>query len=255
MGALMKTRLFMMLSLAGLAGVLATAAIPGCSSDTTEATTADDGGGDVTADVKKTPMEAAPEEVPETGPATCPPTTPIAATDLTKWEPPAAVQDVCTQANVDALKAAFKASTTGSVKFADIKTTLGATCSACVFSPLNTDGGLTPNWSVFVETGTGAYDNRTASCFARLKDETCGRTRSNFEFCLRAACKMPDCATDADVKTCKTKAQSGACKAITDAYVAACPNESELLDACNIYASIGVSCSGGPDGGLDAAAP
>lgn len=252
----MKTRLFVMLSLAGVAGMLAATAVPGCSSETTETTAAEEGGTDASVDVKRAPIEAAPEEVPETGPATCPPTTPIAAADLTKWQPPGPIQDVCTQPNIDALKAAFKASTTGTVKYTDIKTALGAPCSACVFSALNTDGGVTPTWSVFVEGTTGgAFDNRTASCFARLQDETCGRTRSQFEFCLRAACKMPDCATDADLKKCKSTAQSGACKTITDAYVAACPKETELLDACTIYSSIAISCSGGTDGGIDATAP
>lgn len=252
----MKTRLFVMMSLSGLAALLAATATPGCSSDTTEATASEEGGTDASVDVKKAPIEAAPEEVPEAGPAVCPPTTPVVAASLTKWGPPPAVQgSACTQENVDALKAAFKASTTGTVKYSDIKTAIGTTCSACVFSPLNGDAGLSPNWSVFVETGTGAIDNRTASCFARLKDETCGRTRSQFEFCLRAACKMPDCTTDAEVKTCKMKVQSGACKAITDAYVAACPEEGMLLDACSLYASIGLSCSGAVDGGIDAAAP
>ena len=250
----MKTRLFAMLSLAGLAGVLAAAAVPGCSS-TTETAAETEGGVDASVDVKKAPMEAAPEETPETGPSVCPTTTPITAADLTKWEPPPAVQEVCTQGDLDKLKAAFKASTTGSVKFTDIKTALGATCTACVFSPLTTDAGPAPNWSVFVETGTGAIDNRTASCFARLKDEACGRTRSQFESCLRKACPTTDCPTAAQATKCKQDVQNGACKAITDAYVAACPDESALLDACTVYTAITLSCSGGADGGVDAAAP
>ncbi len=246
-----------MLSLAGLSGVLAATAMPGCSSDTTEATATDDGGTDAPLDVvKKLPMEAAPDELPDTGPAVCPTTTPIAASDVTKWEPPPAVQNTaCTQSDVDALKAAFKASATGSVKFTEIKTALGTSCSGCVFSPILTDAGNSTTWSVFVETGTNAIDNRTASCFARLKDETCGRTRSQFEFCLRKACTATDCPTDADLKKCKLKVQMGACKTITDAYVAACPNETELLDKCGLYASIGLSCAGALDGGIDAAAP
>ena len=51
------------------------------------------------------------------------------------------------------------------------------------------------------------------------------------------------------------KVQSGACKAITTAYVAACPMETEMLAACNIYSSIALSCGGGADAGLDAAPP
>lgn len=251
----MRTKLFALASVTALAGLLGAAAVPGCSSDTTTSNPTDtDGGGP---EVKPTPpREAAVEEVPEAGPVVCPTTTPIAAGDLTKWEPPAAVDSPCTQPNLDDLKAAFKASPTGSVKFTEIKTALGTACAACVFSPVTLDGGANPHWSVFPETMPGsAYDNRTASCFARLKDEACGRGRSQFEFCLNAACKKPDCATDALLKTCKQKVQSGACKAITTAYVAACPMETELLAACNIYSSIALSCGGGADAGLDAAPP
>lgn len=254
----MKTRLFAMLSLAGLSGVLAATAMPGCSSDTIETTATDDGGTDATLDVvKKLPMEAAPEEVPDAGPAVCPTTTPITVADLpVKWQPPPAIQDVCTQPEIDMLKAAYKASTTGSLKYTEIKTALGATCSACVFSPVAGDAGPATTWSVFAETNTGgAFDNRTASCFARLKDETCGRTRSQFEFCLRKGCTSTECVTDAELTKCKQKVQSGACKAITDAYVAACPMETELLAACTFYASIAISCSGGADSGIDAAPP
>jgi hypothetical protein len=38
-------------------------------------------------------------------------------------------------------------------------------------------------------------------------------------------------------------------------YVAACPDEQALIDACNLYASIAVNCSGGLDAGIDAAPP
>jgi hypothetical protein len=228
-------------------------AVPGCSSDTPE--TATDGGDASDAFVKPTPKEAAVEEVPDTGPAKCPTTTPITAADIKpQWHAPPAVQTVCTQQDIDALKAVYKDA--GTVTFTQIKTTLGTACSGCVFSPLVPDGGPATTWSVFVEPtpdGGTAIDNRTASCFAHLAGETCGAARAAWEGCLRAGCKLADCGnSDAKVKTCKTDVQSGACKDLTTDYVAKCPNETALLTSCNLYASIAFGCSGGPDGGIDA---
>jgi hypothetical protein len=228
-------------------------AIPGCSSDTPEAVA--DAGEVTDVAVKPKPQEAAVEETPDTGPAKCPTTTPIAASDVKpQWQPPPGVTSVCTQADLDALKAVYKGAT--SVTFTQIKTTLGATCSGCVFSPLNGDAGAAPNWSIFVEPtpdGGTAIDNRTASCFAHLGGEPWGAARAAWEGCLRTGCKLADCDnSDTKLKKCKSDVQSGACKTLTTAYVAACPNETALLTTCNLYESIALGCGGGADGGLDA---
>jgi len=266
----MKTRkLFMVASIASVAGVLTTTAVPGCSSSsepTTEGTDAS-----TAPDVKRiVPKETGPDEPEEAAPKTCPNLTALKEADFTtKWQPPPPVTSDCDQPAIDRLRAAFNASTAG-VKFADIKTALGAPCAACVFSPLSTDAGLATTWSIYVETSAPgaaavtAISNTSASCFARLKDNACGKARNLFEQCLRRACvkedpAMPElggCKTDPDVTKCNgAPAQGGPCKAITDAYVAACPDEPDYIKGCNIYASIAASCAGGTDAGIDSSAP
>lgn len=270
----MKSRkLFMVASIAAVAGVLTTTAVPGCSSTTEEPATVTDAGG-VTDTSVKPPKETGPEPEVDTGPAVCPPTTPITEADFPrKWMPPGAIESVCDQDAIDRLKAAFKGATMG-LKFSDIKTTLGAPCAACVFSPVGTDAALATTWSVYVETSAPgaaavtAIDNRTASCFARLTTPACGKARSLFEGCLRAACAkstdtFDNCKTDSDVTKCTPKAIMGACKGLTDAYDTACglsaapSKEQDLIASCNIYASIAYSCAGGPDAGvpIDSSAP
>jgi hypothetical protein len=245
--AVMVKRFFLLATVTAIAGLFVT--VEGCSSSETTTTTDADAGD--SGSTKPAPREASVDPVVDSGPAVCPPTDPITAADLSAWMPPPPVQDVCNQANIDALKAAFNASTTG-VKYTDIKTALGTDCSACVFSPLaEADGGATPNWSIFVETNGGAIDNREGSCFARLSDTNCGKNRYLFEACLRAACTSADCGSDSAVTACKKAVQNGACKDITTAYVAACPNETALLDQCNTYSSIAYGCSGGLDGGAE----
>lgn len=266
----MKTRkLFMVASIAAVAGVLTTTAVPGCSSSS-EPTTEGTDASTVTDARPIVPKETGPEEPEEAAPKTCPNTTPITEADIQlKWKPPPPAQSVCLQEDIDKLKAAFKASTTG-VKYSDMKTALGATCASCVFSP-STDAGLASEWSTYVESSAPgaaavtAFNNAAASCFARQKDNACGKARFNFEQCLRTACVKEDpakpelggCKTDSAVQTCNgAPAQGGPCKALTDVYVAACPEEADYLKACNnVFASIAVNCAGGTDAGIDSSAP
>jgi hypothetical protein len=241
----MVKKLFALASVTALTGLISAVAASGCSS-TTEVPggTPETGAPDVKADAPKVKPDA--EDI-DSGPATCPSTDPIAEADLgLNWLPPRAIETVCTQQNIDDLKALFKKSPTG-VKFADIKTSLGATCSACVFSPVKG-----PNWQVIVEDGSGALDNRTGSCFAQLENADCGKKRAVWEACLDAACPEAECGAD-KVQACAQKSQKGACKDLTEVYAKACPNETEHLPICgNIFSAIAVSCSGGADAGIDA---
>ena len=175
----------------------------------------------------------------------CPTTTPITAAEIDaqlNWKAPAAFTNVCTQQNIDDLKLLFKnAPAGGGVKFADIKTSLGATCAACAFSPI---AGAT--WQVFVEDAVGAVDNRTGSCFAQRSGAACGKARFRWETCLDTACSPVDCGAGS-IQVCIAKAQKGACSALTTDYAAACPNEAADLPPCgNIFGAIATSCSGGP---------
>lgn len=229
--------------------------VSSCSSSDSSDATSD--GGDA-GDVHTLPplKDAGPDDEPETAPPNCPSTTPVTAADIKpSWGPPPPVQAVCTQQNIDALKAAYAASSTGSVSYKDIRTAIGATCAGCAFSPYVVDGGPATTWSVFLDVdldaGT-AIDNITASCFAELVNPTCGNARHDWEACLRLTCKSTDCGDTNAVAQCKKDVQKGACKDLTATYVAACPNEAALLKYCNIYGSIAAGCAGGPDAGIDA---
>lgn len=249
----MKTRRLFFLSTA--IGLAAPAAMMlgagfGCSSDpgSSPPATSNEGG-----DVKVVPPDAGPEEA--AGPQVCPTTTPVTAADIEKglgtWKAPSAIQNVCTQANIDAVKALFKAAGSAGVAYTDIKTALGAPCSACVFSPESA-----PNWSVFVEATDGFIGNESGACFALLKDANCGKSRLFFEQCLDFTCSEDDCQTSTKQQKCYGDTQSGACKDVTTAYSAACPNEKQLIDACgNMYKAMAVACAGGADAGIDAAPP
>ncbi len=249
----MVKKLFALASVTALTGLMAAVAASGCSSTKVEDVTVDSGGsssGDAKLDTKKDqePEDSAP---PVT---TCPSgsaTNQITAADIEaqlKWLPPAPVQTVCTQQNIDDLKALFKSAPAGGgVKFADIKTSLGTACAACAFSPIKG-----PTWQIFVEDTAGAIDNRTGSCFAQLENADCGKKRFQWESCLDAACPETDCGKD-KVQACTQKSQKGACKDLTDSYAKACPNEGDILPLCgNIFSAIAVSCSGGRDAGIDA---
>ena len=114
-------------------------------------------------------------------------------------------------------------------------------CAACTFSPL-----VGATWQVFVEDGAGAIDNRLGSCFAQRSGAACGQARFRWESCLDAACSESDCGAGG-VQACLAKAQKGACSGLTNAYVAACPNEAADLTPCgSVFGSIATSCSGGP---------
>jgi hypothetical protein len=252
----MIKKLFALASVTALTGLTAAVAASGCSTT--------DGGID-TGDAANTGDTAKPDAKPKTPegdgpvdpPTVCPTTDPITAADIEKqlnWLPPAAVQSVCTQANIDDLKALFKSAPATGVAFTDINTKLGATCAACAFS----NDKSTTNWQVFAKfDGKSAVQNESGSCFAQIKDAACGKARFEWETCLDIACPETDCGADKR-QACFPKAYKvgGACKAITDAYVAACPDEQGLIDACGTtFKSLAVSCAGGPDAGIDAAAP
>jgi hypothetical protein len=180
-------------------------------------------------------------------PDVCPTTTPITAADIDAeytWEPPAPYQNVCVQSDIDAVKALLNSA--GSVTFDAIKTALSPTCGACAFSQQSD-----AHWQVFVVVPGGDLDNSTASCFAQRSNPSCGQARFRFETCSNAACTDTDCGSDTRLQQCYAKAQTGACQSLTTAYAAACPNESTMIDACNVLGAIATSCGGGPDTTLD----
>lgn len=241
----MVKKLFALASVTALTGLIASVSVAGCSSTTTEGPAAD-AASDVKADVAK-PKEGGDEDsaVP---PSKCPTTDPITDVGI-KWLPPLPVQNVCLQADIDKLKAEFAKSTTG-VKYADIKTALGAACAACAFSPVKG-----ANWQVIVEDTGGAIDNRSGSCLGQVSTAACAASVFNFEQCLDLACDQTECGGDKEQQACFTKAGKGACKGLNDAVSKACadPGDAAKVTSCgNIFTSIAASCSGGADAGIDA---
>lgn len=247
----MFKKMFALASVTALTGLVATVAAAGCSSTTTAAGT-DTDAAVATGDAAVKPKDAAPAD-PDTGvgPATCPTTDAITVADVEasfKWNPPAAPQSVCTQKNLDDLRALFKTGM-GSAKFTDIQTTLGTTCGACVFTPSTATA-----WGLFLTDTSGKVvgDNSGPSCLAQIDSAACGKADAEFTACTDSACA--DCATDqATIDACTTKAAKGACKAVTAAAGTACTKTAEAKTFCSDTLSIiAVSCGGGPDGGLDA---
>jgi hypothetical protein len=257
----MVKKLFALASVTALTGLIAAVAASGCSSTENIVTDPGEGGTDAKG-VDAKPKDTGPDPDVVEPAGTCPSTDPITAADIEKqiqWLPPKPFQSVCTQANIDDLKALFKAAPPAGVAFTDINAKLGPACAACAFS----SDKDTTNWQVFAKyDGKAAVQNESGSCFAQVKDAACGKARFEWEECLDIACSEADCG--ADKRTAcfpKSYKVGGACKAITDAYVAACPDEQAYIDACGTtFKSLAVSCAGGPsaigDGGtIDASNP
>jgi hypothetical protein len=248
----MVKKLFALASVTALTGLVAVTAASGCSSTTTPADNGTDAAqaGDTSKPVTP-PKEAGPPDDGATPAAVCPPTTEITSAEIEmqiKWVAPTQVQNVCTQKNLDDLKALFTKGG-GSAKFADIKTTLGAQCAGCAFSKKDA-----ANWQVIVEDTNGFISNGTGSCFATVETPECGKAAFEFDVCLKTACNQTDCGMDAAaIKTCTQKAATGAaCKGLNTAFGKACPNvQNDFLVCTGTVASIAVLCGGGPDAGLD----
>jgi hypothetical protein len=252
-------KLFALASISGLTGLMVTMAASGCSSttttagaDTTDASTATDA-------AKTLPKEAAADDAATT-PGVCPSTDIITSADIAmqlKWMPPLPPQNVCVQKNIDDLRDLIIKNGTMGTKFTDIQTALGATCAACAFSK-----DTAANWQPYVQTTNGFLSNRTASCLAQVESAACGKAAFELDICGKIACNTTDCPTDAEVTACQKKAfaKGGACNAIGQTFVTACPNEAVQLDpatgpCATSPQAIAVSCAGGPDGGLDASLP
>jgi hypothetical protein len=253
----MVKKLFALASISALTGIVITSTVSGCSSttttaDATDAATATDSSKPVT------PKDAAPPDDAATGPTTCPTNTAITAADIeakASWVPPAAPQNICTQANIDALKAKFaadKAAGKTGTLFTDIKAALGATCAGCAFGPQ-----AAQHWPPYVElTGGGTMSNRTASCLAQVESAACGKAYFEYDFCLaQLACNTTDCTTSAAVTACgKTaSAKGGACYTLGQAFATECPNFTANVDAAgpcgSSPAAVAASCAAYPDGG------
>lgn len=154
---------------------------------------------------------------------------------------------VCTQQNIDALKALSTRSSGGS----------GGELQRYQDRPrrdvrrLRGLGGQRPDLAG-LRRGRDWRDRQpNGACFAQVTGgacgprygAVCGRARFRFEQCLEAACPASDCGSGG-TQACHQKAQKSACKEVTTAYAAARTNEVDLITRCgNLYGSIATSCS------------
>jgi len=247
-------RVYWVVGVSSISGLLGAGAVA-CSSSETTTSSSEDAGTDAPADSNKAPFDAGQEE--DAGPTSCPTTDTITGDDietaLGPWKGPGGVSTDCNQNDIDAIKGLFAAAGTGgTVKYTDMQSAVSANCAGCMFTPKA--GGDAGRWGMYVEVDGGNFlDNRLGSCFGEAKDETCGKTRFEWQYCIRAACPLSDCVTDTAQKKCYAAASEGACKDVTTAYTTACPNEKTLIAGCtSIYQVMAATCGGGPDGGLDA---
>ncbi len=165
------------------------------------------------------------------------------------WKGPGAPKNVCTQADIDALKQLF--ATANSVKFTDIKAAVTATCGACVFT-----SEASATWGPLVEFQDGTYQNY-AACYATVSNNTCGQNLAYSDICFEAVCDDAACGSAQAKQTCIRQAVSNQCSTFTTGIQQSCGANLDSLDAkCgNLFQLIGVTCGGGIGSTLDAAAP
>jgi hypothetical protein len=249
----MLKKLFALATMTAITGLGASVAVAGCTS-TTQVTDVADTGTDAKAPVKKD-AAAAEEEDASTDPGVCPKPGDVTEADVQQafdgpWKGPGAPKNVCLQGDIDKVRALFAAS--ASVKFADLKAALSGNCASCVFTP-----NTAATWGPLVEFKDGVYQNY-AACYGVTTNDNCGKNLAYFDICLNALCDDAECGSAQAVTACQRKAGAGGCKAFTSAFSTACGQDNlEKLDKqCgNIFQVMAVTCGGGLDSGLDAAAP
>jgi hypothetical protein len=248
----MLKKLFALATMTAITGLGASVAVSGCSS-TTSVTDPGDSGTDAKAAVKKD--AAAVDEDAGTDPGVCPKPGDVTEADVQQafsgpWKGPGAPKNVCSQTDLDKVKALFGGA--ASVKFADVKAALSANCASCVFTP-----NTAATWGMLVEFSDGVYQNY-AACYGAVTNDNCGKGLAYLDICTNALCDEADCGSAQAVTACSRKAVSGGCKSFATSVTTACGQDGlAKIDAqCgNIFQLMAVTCGGGTDAGLDAAAP
>lgn len=249
----MLKKMFALATMAAITGLGASVAISGCSTTTTEVTDSDSG---AAKDAGKKDSSVAPEEdAGEPASGVCPKDGDVTEQDVQgafdgPWKGPGAPKNVCTQTDIDKVRALFKASQ--SVTFKDMKAALSANCASCVFTP-----NSAATWGMLVEFTDGVYQNY-AACYAVATNDGCGKNLAYFDICLNAVCDEADCGSTQAVSACQKKAAAAGCKTFTQGVQTSCGDNglTTIDEKCgNIFQLMAVTCGGGLDAGLDAAAP
>lgn len=164
------------------------------------------------------------------------------------WKAPSAVQNVCTQTDLNKVKTLFQSST--SVTFTALKSALAPSCASCVFTPDSASG-----WGMLVEFTDGVYQNY-ASCYAHATNASCAKNLAYFDICLNAVCDEADCGSSQAVRSCNTKASTGGCSTFSQSVNTACGQTGlDTIDSkCgNIFQLMAVTCGGGVNSPLNTA--
>lgn len=156
------------------------------------------------------------------------------------WLPPAASQQVCNPADLQALSDAAQTATS----WQEIVTAVqnqNAACASCIFTPVEGT-----NWGpiVMLNGGQDAFINWSA-CFARApgSSDACGEAFFQQNQCGAEMCQT--CADDQSLQSCYVEAVSDVAKCGQYDVETACNGFATVDAACpDVFAAIGFNCGG-----------
>lgn len=156
------------------------------------------------------------------------------------WVPPAASQQVCQPADLQALSDAAQTASSWQ-EIVDAVAAQNAPCASCIFTPV--EG---PSWGpiVMLNGGQDAFINWSA-CFARAPGSTdaCGEAFFQQNQCGAEMCSS--CADESSLQTCYGEAVSDASKCGQYDVETACNGFATVDAACpDVFASIAFNCGG-----------
>jgi hypothetical protein len=224
----MLKKVFAFAGLTALTGVLTSAAVAGCTTET-EIVEGDSG-------TDARPDRVAPDVTePPPEPEVCPIGEEVDVSNV-NYKPAAVDPGKCTEQHLTDVVAWVKDSSQATFKdLRDKLIEIDADCAACVFQP-GGDGATT--WSplpISEETATSLtiLKNYGTCVEVHSGSEACGKAAHQWAMCLDVACN--DC-EDGQVRECASAAQGEgeACGAASQALLAACTADvNKYLQACN----------------------
>jgi hypothetical protein len=240
----MVKRVFAVASVTAVAGFVAAVTAAGCSS-----TTLDPSDAALSQDVKREGNRLDGSTVD-----TCYPTEPIEFTRFI-YKPPVNQPGACAKADVDKLLAYIDKN--ADATFADLQkeiATYPAACAACIIGDINAD-----QWTPLLTRDGSIVSINSSGCveLASNRGDACGKAHRQWDQCIDEGCL--NC-SDAELDTCQSEVQRGACLAATEALAEGCGNSiNAYLEECRRFdrwitkqCVTGVPTDGGTDGGADA---
>ena len=220
----------------------ASSIMTGCSSDAVETAPVDSGTAQRDATLPP-PAE------------TCIPEAPV--TTRYAYKSPAVALGSCSEADLAAIIAHVDATPNESFPalFEYTKKTFSAVCNACMFNDANAAA-----WAPVLTVDGAPRSLNGSGCIELVsgKGAACGGAHRNWQQCILEACTACDDASEAAMKECTARVQSGACAAQSQALQGACGNQATFngyLERCTgkfgFDQWVRVQCvSGGGDAGI-----